>query len=322
MKIAYLMQYRPDYLPRLLQDVEHVIVAAQPDKTYSAEDLARVADVDAIVVSLEPITAQLIAACPKLKIIQRLGVGYENLDLEAAAKRGIPCCNTAGVNKESVAEHGMLLILALARNLLATDRLTREDRWQEAKLLTGSAMELQGKTLGIVGLGDTGSHLARRAKAFGMQIVYNDIREIDARIVEELGARSMEKDQLFAEADVISINTTYNATSANMIDARALALMKPHARLVCCARGGIVDEAALADALNAGRLAGAGIDVFAAEPTPSDNPLLGAKNVVVTSHVAGVTPEATNRNFDWAHQNVRAVVERGEKPRFVRNGVT
>ncbi len=321
MKIAYMMKDRPDYFHRFLQDVEHVIVGAEPDGTYSAETLAQMADVDALIVSADPVTEELLAACPKLKVIQRTGVGYDNVDLDAAARHGIPCCNLAGVNKKSVAEHGILLILAMARKFPETQELTSQGRWKEAKALNSQAFELHGKKLGIIGLGDTGSSLARFGKAFGMQIFYNDIRDIDPEIIEAVGAKYMEKDELFAISDIVSVNTTYNPSTAGMVGARELGLMKPGSYFVCCARGGIVDEAALAAALESGHIAGAGMDVFSKEPILGENPLLKAKNVYVTAHVAGVTEDAVDRSFQWAHENVRAVVERGEKPKWVVNGV-
>jgi len=320
-KIGYLMQNRPDYLHRLLTEVPHAIVGARPDGTYAPHDLARLVDADALIVSAEPVTDALLAACPRVRIVQRLGVGYENVDLEATRRRGIPTCNLAGVNKEAVAEHGMLLLLALARRFVEAEGLTQAGRWREAQPLGHDAVELKGKTLGIVGLGDTGASLARRARAFEMDIVYNDVRPIDPPLVAALGARFLEKDELYRTADFVSVNVDYNATSANLIDARALGLMRPHARLICCARGGIVDEAALAAALNEGRLAGAGIDVFGEEPVPPGNPLLTARNVVLTSHVAGITEDSVARMFHWAHENVRAVVERGARPRWVVNSV-
>ena len=321
MKIAYLAKARPDLVARIPKEIESAMIESGPGGVYSAEALAQVADADALVVSMEPVNEQILAACTRLKIVQRLGVGYETLDLDAAARRKIPCCNIEGVNKEAVAEHALMLILALTKHLLEADRLTRSGRWAESRMLTQRTCELKGKTLGIVGLGNTGTALARRGKAFGMHIVYNDIRPIPTRTIEELGARALEKEELYRAADLISINTDLNPATRHLIDARALALMRPHALLVCCARGGIVDEAALRDALDGGRIAGAGIDVFETEPILPDNPLLGAKNCILTAHVAGVTDETTQRIFDWAHENVRAVVLRGEKPRWVRNGV-
>ena len=321
MKVAFLTKARPELLSRIPPDLPHVLVEAGPDGRYSPEALAKVADVDAFLVSAEPVHDQLLAAAPRLKIVQRMGVGYNTLDLEACAKRGIPCCNVAGVNKEAVAEHGMTLIAALAKNLREAEALTRKGDWAGARVLTKRSFELNGKTLGVIGLGDTGSNLARRAKAFSMQIVYNDIRPIDRKIVEELEATFLEKDELFRTADVVSINTDLNDQSQGMVDARRIALMKPTALLVCCARGHIIDEAALCRALDTGKIAGAGIDVFSEEPIMRENPLLGAKNCLLTSHIAGVNPESGVRSIRLSIENVQAVVERGAKPKWVVNGV-
>jgi phosphoglycerate dehydrogenase-like enzyme len=321
MKIAYLSKARPDLLDRIDKSIPHVIVSAGEDGKYSAEDLAKIADVDAFMVSAEPVHDQLLAAAKKLKIVQRLGVGYDSLDLEAAKRRGIPCCNVAGVNKEAVAEHTLGMILSLSKNLKEADRLTREANWGEARLLTKRSFELKGKTLGIVGFGAIGTNLARRARAFEMPIVYNDVRPIDAKEIEATGARFMEKPELFATADVISIHTTLNPTTRKFVDAKLLAQMKRSAVIVCAARGNIVDEAALRDALNEGRIAGAAMDVFSVEPVLPDNPLLQAKNLLMTSHLAGLSIESGKRSMSWALENVRRVVERGEKPQWVVNGL-
>lgn len=321
MKIAAMTKARPDFLARLPKDQDIVIVSAGPDGQYAPEELAKVADVDALLVAAEPVHDQLLAACKKVKIVQRVGVGYDSLDLDAIRRKGIPACNVAGVNKEAVAEHALAMILALARRLPEAEQLTREANWAGARLLTKHTFELRGKTLGIVGFGDIGTTLGRRARAFEMPIVYNDVRPIDAHHIEATGARFMEKAQLFATADIVSIHTTLNPTTRGMVDAKMLSLMKPGAFLICTARGGIVDEAALRDALNSGRLAGAGIDVFSKEPFPPDNPLLSARNILLTAHTAGVTVESTARSMTRALENIRRVVERGEKPQWVVNGV-
>lgn len=323
MKIAYLASNRPDFISKITEYTGEapLMIAANAEGIYDEADLARIGDADALMVANEPVTEQLLRACSKVKIVQRFGVGYEKLDLEAAAKLGIPCCNLAGVNRDAVADHGMALIAALARNIVPANELTKQVQWGEARMIFSSSIELRGKILGIFGLGNTGYELARRARGFGMDVAYNDIREIEAAVVEDVGARRMEKDEMLAVSDVVSINVNFNSTAAGMIDARAISLMKPGAYLVCCARGGLIDEQALADALNSGRLAGAGIDVFGEEPFPSDNPLLTAKNVVMTPHMAGASVESSQRNYDWAYDNVRRVVEKGEKPRFVLNGV-
>ncbi len=321
MKIAYLLKGRPDLEARIPPDSDHVVVAAGPDGHYRAEDLDKIAAADAFIVSMEPVHEQILAAARNLKIVQRLGAGYETLDLEAAARRGIPCCNIEGVNKEAVAEHCMTLILALTKCLFRADSLTRQCHWAEARWLTRKTFELKDKTIGIIGLGNTGSELAKRARAFEMRVIYNDIRDIDPDLVRRLEATFVEKTELFRAADIVSVNADLNPTSRNMINTETLRLMKPAALLICCARGGVLDEKALRDSLDGGGIAAAGIDVFEQEPIRSDNPLLQAQNVILTSHVAGMTEETTQRTFDWAYENVRAVVERGERPRWVRNGV-
>jgi phosphoglycerate dehydrogenase-like enzyme len=321
MKIAYLASGRPDLDAIIPADSDHVVVAAGPDGQYSAGDLDKIADADAFIVSMEPVHEQILAAAKHLKIVQRMGAGYETLDLEAAARRGIPCCNIEGVNKEAVAEHCMTLILALTKCLFKAESLTRQCQWAEARWLTKQAFELKDKTIGIIGLGNTGSELAKRAKSFEMRVIYNDIRDIDPDLVRSVEATFVEKPELFRSADIVSANTDLNPTSRHMINAETLAMMKPTALLICCARGGVLDEEALWDTLNRGGIAAAGVDVFEKEPIRPDNPLLQAENVILTSHVAGMTEETSQRIFDWAYENVRAVVERGERPRWVRNGV-
>ena len=323
MKLAYLYPGRPDLSDLVPPDVAYVVLDAGPNNEWKTEDLDLLKDVDALMVWSVVVSQEALAAARNVKIIQRMGVGYDVLQpiLEAAAKRGIPCCNVAGSNKEAVAEHGMLLILAVVRQLTPNHQATLRAEWPRQLRGEIYPFELVGKTLGIVGLGNTGTELAKRARAFGMRIVYNDIRPIQPEIVSALEASFLEKDELFAKSDVISINTDLNEGTRNLADARRLGLMKPKAILVCCARGGIIDELALRDALNSDRIAGAGIDVFAPEPIRPDNPLLGAKNTILTPHIAGVTQESMVRSYEWAHENVRRVVERDQQPRWIVNGL-
>jgi len=321
MKIGYLIRVRPDLDDIVPEDVEsYVRVHAQDDGTYTEEDLEKVKDVDAFIIGMEPVNEQILTAAPRVKIVQRLGVGYETLDLDATAKRQIPACNIEGVNKEAVAEHNMTLILALAKKLPRASAFTQAANWSASRKLTSSAFELKDKTLGIIGFGNTGSELAKRAHAFEMKILYNDIRDVNGEVAERLGARSVSREELLSSSDIVCVCTDLNDTSRNMIDETAIALMRPHATFICCARGGIVDEEALARALREGRIAQAGIDVFAIEPVKPDNPLLGLDNCIVTSHVAGVAHETTMRIWNWAHENVRRVVQQGERPRWIRNG--
>ena len=322
-KLAYLFPGRPDMSDVAPSDVEYVVLDAGPDQHWKPEDLAQLKDVDALLVWSVVVTEEALAAAENVKIVQRMGVGYDVIHpiLDAAAKRGIPCCNVAGANKEAVAEHGMLLILAVARQLSENHKACVAAQWPRQLKGEIYPFELVGKTLGIIGLGNTGVELAKRAKGFGMRIVYNDIRTIDPEIVSSFDATFVEKEELFATSDVVSINTDLNDTSRNMVDAKRIGLMKPQAILICCARGGIIDEVALRDALNHDRIAGAGMDVFAPEPIQPDNPLLSAKNTILTPHIAGVTKESIKRSYEWAHENVRRVVERDLQPHWIVNGL-
>ncbi|MBT6277063.1 MAG: phosphoglycerate dehydrogenase [Chromatiales bacterium] len=320
MKIAYLVRVRPDLEKIIPDDVEHVVAQVGDDGLYDDDALARVADAQAFVIGMEPVNEQILAAAPNVKIAQRLGVGFETLDLDATAKRGVYACNVEGVNKEAVAEHGMMFMLALAKHFVPAQTNTQEGDWASARVLTQTAFELKGRTLGIIGFGNTGTSLARRAKAFEMDILFNDVRNIDSSVVNELSAQSVSKDELLEQSDFVSINTDLNDATRGMFGDDEIAKMKAGAQLICCARGGILDEQAVADALRDGRLAGAGIDVFAIEPIADDNPLKGIPNCVITSHVAGVVSDSTMRTWEWAHDNIRAVLK-GERPQWIRNGL-
>lgn len=321
MKIAFLMKNRPDYEARIPDGLDWFQIAPGEDGNYSDESLAKVADVDALILSHEPVHEQLLAACGRLKIIQRTGVGYNTVDTQAAARRGIPVCNLGDVNKDALGEHGMALMLGLARRLVQIHHYTAAADWDAARALCDTTCELQGRTLGVLGFGRSGYELARRARAFGMEICYHSRSQVDARLREAVEARELGFEALLAESDFLAITLSLNPSTEGMIDAAALAQMKPSAFLIDMARGGIVHEQALADALNAGRLAGAGMDVFSAEPIRPDNPLLKAKNVLLTAHTAGTTKECTDREIGWSLENVRRYLERGEKPRWIVNGV-
>ncbi|MEM7251393.1 MAG: NAD(P)-dependent oxidoreductase [Pseudomonadota bacterium] len=322
MKIGYLIKVRPDLADIVPEDVdEYVQVFADDNGVYQDEDLEKIKDVDAFIIGMEPVNEQILAATSKLRIVQRLGVGYETLDLDATAKRQIPACNIEGVNKEAVAEHNMMLMLALAKKLPDASRFTEAADWPSARTLTSSAFELKGKTLGIIGFGNTGSSLAKRAAPFEMNIIYNDLLDVNSDVAQALGAKKVERDDVFRNADIVCICTDLNDTSRNMVNEETIAMMGPTTTFICCARGGIVDEPALANALKEGRIAQAGVDVFDIEPIKADNPLIGLPNCILTAHVAGVAHETTMRIWDWAHENVRAVVQRNERPQWIRNGV-
>lgn len=241
-----------------------------------------------IVRSRTRVDADLLAAAGALEVVGRAGVGVDNIDVEAATLRGIAVLNAPGGNTVSTAELAFALLLAAARRVAAADRSVREGRW-DRKALRGT--QLQGKILGIVGAGRIGSAILRRAKAFGMQVIVHDPYLTEERAAD-LGLERVELDRLLSVSDAVTLHVPLTDATAGMIGRREIGLMKEGALLVNAARGGIVDEAALAEALESGRLGGAALDVYEREPLPADSPLRSAPNLVMTPHVGAATDEA------------------------------
>ena len=247
-----------------------------------------VRDADALVVrSATDVNAKLIDSTQKLRVIGRAGVGVDNVDADAATRKGIVVMNTPGANAIAVAEHTIGLMISLARFIPKADQTTRAGKW-EKKSLQGT--ELKGKTLGIIGLGRVGVEVARRAKAFGMKVLAYD-PFVSQQLARDLEIELGDLDSLYASSDYISLHVGLTPQTAGMINAASIAKMKKGVRLVNCARGELIDDLALLEALNSGQVAGAALDVFTQEP-PKENALLAAPNVIATPHIAGSTSEA------------------------------
>lgn len=259
------------------------------------------------------------AKAPKLKLIQLLSAGFDAVDTEAAKAAGVPVCNNGGANAISVSEHAILLMLAVARRLIWQHENVRSGRWRG----NGPApqmFELANKTLGIVGLGNIGKKTARLAKAFGMNVVYYDIRRLSEDEEDQLGVRFRVLREILRESDFISLHVPLNDCTKHMIGKMQLEEMQPHAILVNTARGPVIDEKALYDHLAEGKIFGAGLDVLDQEPPPADNPLFALDNVVLTAHFAGPTSDNHTSRFRNAFDNFQRV-ERGEKPLWRVGGV-
>jgi D-3-phosphoglycerate dehydrogenase len=248
-------------------------------------------DVDGIIIrSHGRVTARIMDAVPRLAVIGRHGTGVDTIDVAAATERRIYVVNTPDANTESVAEHCVGMMIALSKHILPADRAMRQGHWQVRYTYTGH--ELQGKTLGIAGFGRIGQRVATIChQAFAMQILYYDVQAYP-EVAQALRARRTTLDDLLREADYVSLHLPLLPETRGLIGAREFALMKPTAYFLNLARGAIVDETALTDALRKGTIAGAGIDVFAVEATPADTPLFALENVVVTPHLAALTEEA------------------------------
>jgi D-3-phosphoglycerate dehydrogenase / 2-oxoglutarate reductase len=273
---------------------------------------AEIADADGLVVrSATKVNRELLEKAPKLRVIGRAGVGVDNVDMEAATNRGVLVMNTPGGNAVSVAEHTFALMLALARSVPSSNTAIQAGRWEKSS----SGVELRGKTLGLIGLGRVGIEVAKRARVFGMDVIAYDpyVTQAAAREVE---VELLPLEDVLKRADVISLHTALSPATEKMINAAAIAQMKKGARLVNCARGELIDEVALAEALKSGYLAGAAVDTFAKEP-PRDSPLIGLPNVIATPHIAGSTAEAQEQVGTLIAQQVRDYLAEG----LIRNAV-
>ncbi len=237
--------------------------------------------------SATKVTDDVIAAADSLKVIGRAGIGVDNVDIPAATSRGIAVMNTPFGNSITTAEHAIAMTLALARDIPAADRSTQEGKWEKSRFM---GVELTGKTLGIVGCGNIGSIVADRALGLRMKVIAFDPYLSPERAVD-LGVEKVDLDDLFARADFITLHTPLTDSTRNVIDAAAIKKMKSGVRIVNCARGGLVDEAAAKKALDEGRIAGLALDVFEQEPA-KENVLFGAENVVATPHLGASTTEA------------------------------
>jgi phosphoglycerate dehydrogenase-like enzyme len=248
---------------------------------------------------LKHCTAEMIAAAPRLRLIQKIGVGVNTIDLEAARARGIAVCNLPGTNARAVAELTLALMLAVLRRIPRFDAGLRAGVWLDPELQDGIG-ELGGRVVGLVGYGAVPRLLAPVLAALGCAILYAARRPVEGAL-----GTWQPLNTLLAEADLVSLHLPLSEETAHLIDAAAIARMKPGAILINTARGGLVDTAALAAALRAGRLAGAGLDVFAQEPVDSADPLLALPNVVATPHVAWLTTGTFDRSFSLAAENCR-----------------
>jgi len=295
---------------------EHEVDAWSAAEAISREELlARVAGADALLTLLtERVDAELLnAAGPQLKVVANVAVGYDNVDVPACTARGIIATNTPGVLTEATADVAFALILMATRRTGEGERVIRSAepwKWGMFYLL---GMGLQGKTLGVVGMGGIGQATARRARAFGMDVSYQSRSELAPEIATELGARRVELDELLATADVVSLHCPYSPTTHHLIGAEQLAAMRNSAYLVNTARGPIVDEAALVDALRDGQIAGAGLDVYEHEPQVHPG-LLELDNVALLPHLGSATVETRTAMANLAADNALAVLAGTQPP--------
>ncbi|MFA5275833.1 MAG: phosphoglycerate dehydrogenase [Candidatus Omnitrophota bacterium] len=273
---------------KILKEVKEFQVDVKTDLKPDALK-ETIKDYDALVVrSATKVTKDIIGAAAKLKVIGRAGVGLDNVDLEAATAKGIIVMNTPGGNTISTAEHTMSMILSLSRNIPQANSSTKKGEWKRAKFM---GVELYGKTLGIAGFGRIGSEVAKRALSFGMKVLAFD-PFLSREVAQGLGVEVVELKDILENADYITVHTPLTEETKHMISKKEFSVMKKGVRIVNCARGGIIDEAALIVAIKEGRVAGAALDVFEQEPVAPENELLKMENVIVAPHLGASTEEA------------------------------
>jgi lactate dehydrogenase-like 2-hydroxyacid dehydrogenase len=279
-----------------------------------AELLAAVRNCDGILTLLtDRVDDELLdAAGPGLKVVSNYAVGFDNLDVEAVTRRGVPAGNTPGVLTETTADLAFALLMAAARRIPEGDRYVRDGRWRTWGPLLLLGPDVHGATIGIVGFGRIGQAMARRARGFGMRVLYQDLHRVDAATEAELGATFAPLEELLPQADFVSLHTNLTPETQGLIDAEKLSWMKPTAVLVNTSRGPVIDHAALAAALRSGQIFAAALDVTDPEPIPMDDPLVGLDNCLIVPHIASASRATRAKMAEMAAANLLAGV-RGER---------
>ncbi len=289
--------------------------------------LEKAREADALVTLLtDRVDCNLIESSPRLRIIAQYAVGYDNIDVECATRHGVYVTNTPGVLTDATADLTWALILAVTRRIVEADRFVRSGEWWRKgtgwhpMMLLG--FQVSGATLGIIGMGRIGRAVARRAKGFGMRILYYDVQRLPRELEEDLGAEYVDLETLLREADIVTIHTPLTPETEGLIGERELKMMKKTAYLVNTARGRIVDLDALVKALKEGWIAGAALDVFPQEPLPPDHPITKLDNVVLAPHIGSATWQTRTKMADLVADNLVAFAEGRIPPTLVNKEVT
>jgi glyoxylate reductase len=298
-----------------------LVINPDPDRIWTKEELVRElrkGDYGALYCMLtNRIDSEVLDAAPRLKVVANMAVGFNNIDVTECTRRGIPATNTPGVLTDTTADFAWALLMSAARRVSEGERFLRAGKFHGWGPLMMVGHDVHGKTLGIIGFGRIGRAVARRASGFDMRVLYYDQYPADPKTEHELNAKSVSLDELLQSSDFVSLHTDYNPSTHHMIDKEQLAMMKPSAYLINTARGAIVNEEALVEALRSGEIAGAGLDVFEREPE-IDPGLLKLENAVIVPHIASASLDTRNAMGLMASENVLAAL-RGERPPNVVN---
>lgn len=301
----------------VLQAVGELDVHRQETPLTKLELMVRLGDKQALVCQLtQTVDAEVLAAGPKLRVVANVAVGYDNLDVAAATARGIAVTNTPGVLDDSTADFTWALLMAVARRVAEADRFARSGRWRGWDLMLFLGADVYHKTLGIVGMGRIGQRVAERARGFAMTVLYHDVMRLPEKQEHALGVEWVELERLLHESDFVTLHVPLLEETRHLIGADELAWMKPTAFLINASRGPVVDEAALAEALQEKKIAGAALDVFEREPEIHPG-LIDLPNVVLAPHIASASVETRTRMAVMAAENVAAVLAGRRPPNLV-----
>jgi phosphoglycerate dehydrogenase-like enzyme len=285
-KILFIEPHTPWMRENIARELPDGFDLAWVETREEEEHAAAMADAEYVILGAQRITGDMLRRAKQLRLIQKWGIGMDKIDLDTCRALGVPVAYTPGNSANAVAELMVALTLAVSRRVVFTDARLRQGEWLQ-NAVRQDCFSLHGKTVAILGMGRIGSWIARMLSGFECDIVYHNRNRLDPQAEADLKARYVSFDEMIETADVIEVMAPYTPENAGMIGAAEMARMKDTAILVCASRGGVIDEAALADALEAGTIAGAGLDVWAKEPVDPENRLLKLDNVVGTSHIAG-----------------------------------
>lgn len=309
------------FIHGLTDEIVEVITGHTPDgwttvvvgrDTPSEEQQALARDADFLMVYAAPLADDVLCAADKARLVQLLAAGYDRMNLPLMRALEVPCANNGGANSWAVADHALMLMLALYRQQIHTDPATRQGNWS-APITGTNTFEMANKLVGVLGMGNIGRQVARRVQGFDAKVQYYDMYPLPEDRERELDVRRVDLDELFRTSDILTCHTPLTPETRHIVSRERIALMKPTAVIINTSRGPVVDETALIEALRQGKIAGAGLDVFEQEPVDPDNPLLRMDNVVVTAHIAGTTWDTWFRRAEFAYQNMMRVWN-GEPP--------
>jgi lactate dehydrogenase-like 2-hydroxyacid dehydrogenase len=315
---VFVTRQLPEAALRIVREAAEMEVWPEESPPPRAVLLEKVREITGLLCLLtDRIDAELLDQAPNLRVVSQMAVGYDNIDVAACAARGVAVGNTPGVLTETTADLAFALLLATARNLSAAERALRAGEWRTWSPMQWTGPDIHHATLGIIGMGRIGYEVARRATGFQMTILYASPRPNPAA-ERDFGARSVPLETLLAESDFVSIHTPLNAQTRHLMGAEQFALMKPTAIFINTARGGVVDQAALTEALRTGQIAAAGLDVFTVEPLPMDDPLLTLENVTLLPHIGSASVATRTKMALLAAQNLVAGIQGRPLPHPVR----